>query len=404
MARFAMVTPHVLYLKPKFNLSGSIISFQIFIKKKQLMKSLHFLFILLIFASCSDFEDPYSPVYENFPDTVVERIFLDRKGITEVHSDDFKLLGNPGTNVIHKGMKWITPLPDSLVGISSNDQLIWSMSRSTGEITSEYEFSGRGPGEYQTILQFIKYDSGFLLMDGLSKFIRYSESLELIDEQSVSGVHLLRNVSYHHPYLLYSVTNNEDYLLNIINLDDAEDDNTFFHRRIISLGLQPRAYNSSIVSMSNEGDIGVLSQNMPILFVYDNVYSDDLRQPRNIIRLVDDDLDVIGKPTRFSDSFGENLIENPAPTEFDPAGKTVGVTPLFQYMHYGKDFIIIKQVRGDKLLVLERDGHAITHKGSYRFIMEDDEFYSIASVYYENSTIYLGTADDKVLMIDIDSL
>jgi len=369
------------------------------------MKVFPYLLILLLIVSCSDVEDLYSPVYENFPDSEVERIFLDQKGITNINSSSFKILENPVSSNDHKGMKWITPLADSLIGISRNEQLIRSMSRSTGEITSEFEFSGRGPGEYQKILQFIKYDSGFLLMDGLSKFIRYDENLEFIDEQSVSGVHLLRNVSYNRSHLLYSVTNNENYILSIKNLDEEGEEDKYFHNRIISLGMQPKAYNSSIISTSREGDIGVLSQNMPLLFVYDNVNSDDLSKPIKIIRFVDDDLDIIGKPTRFSDSFGENLVQNPPPTEFDPAGKTVGITPLFQAMHYDEKFIFIKQIKGDQLLVLEREGHKINHKGSYRFITEDNEIFSFSSIYFKDSTVYLASAsEDKVLFVDIDSL
>jgi|GEM_PF-2156952 hypothetical protein len=369
------------------------------------MKILSAIIFFILFTSCSTYDDPYSPVLEIFSETDVERLFLDQKGVTTVNSSDFSLIENTESTVYHKGMKWVTPLEDRLIGVSGNDQSIRSMDRSTGNITSEIDFSGRGPGEYQTILQLLKTDSGFLLMDGSSKFIRYNHKLELIDERSFSGIHLLRNSSYNAPHLAYSVMGNENYQLTVRNLDDEQEEVKFFHRRIISLGMQPKAYNSSIVGISKEGKIGVLSQNMPMLFIYENLQHGDLSNPIKIIRFHDDDLDVLGQPTRFSDSFGGNIIDNPPPIEFDSGEKTVGISPLFQTMHFGDKFVIIRQIRGDQLLVLERSGDSFTHKGSYQFLMDNNELFSYTSVYLEDSTLYLGAAmEDKVLIADINDL
>jgi hypothetical protein len=198
---------------------------------------------------------------------------------------------------------------------------------------------------------------------------------------------------------------NENYQLTVRNLDDEQEEVKFFHRRIISLGMQPKAYNSSIVGISKEGKIGVLSQNMPMLFIYENLQHGDLSNPIKIIRFHDDDLDVLGQPTRFSDSFGGNIIDNPPPIEFDSGEKTVGISPLFQTMHFGDKFVIIRQIRGDQLLVLERSGDSFTHKGSYQFLMDNNELFSYTSVYLEDSTLYLGAAmEDKVLIADINDL
>jgi hypothetical protein len=360
---------------------------------------------LIPLSSCNTYEDPYAPVLEKFSETDVERIFLDQKDIVTVNPSDFTLIENPDSSAIEKGMKWATPSGDNLIGVSRDEQSIRAMDRNTGKITLEVDFSGRGPGEYQTILQLSKTESGFLLMDGLSKFIRYDQNLDLIDERSFSGVHLLRNFSYNEPHLAYSVMGNEDYLVTIKNLDEEQQNNTYFHKRIISLGKKPKSYNSSIVGISKNGNVGVLSQNMPILFIYENVQEGDLSRPIKIIRFHDDDLDVLGEPTRFSESFGGNVITNPPPVELETGGRTVGVTPLFQTMHFGDEYIIIRQVKGDQLLVLERDGDSFTHKGSYQFLTDDDELFSYSSVYLEDSMLYLGTRmKDNVLIADINDL
>jgi len=355
--------------------------------------------------SCSKNEninspEPYELVLELFQETAVQHIYLDNEKHYQLGPDSYSLIEIPDENVQYNGMSWATLINSTIYSVSQNMESIKAYNLDTESI-EEFSFLGRGPGEYQSISQLVGGDSSIKVVDGGSPRIKeYDLSLNFIDEYELNEFNMFYSIGYSSSFLVYPLLNNEDFLYRITNFDNNFDQDFSFHKRIISVGKQPQAYNRAVVDITENGDIAVLSTNMPLMFLYS---VNNINKPERIIRFHHTNLEILGTETEFSSGFGENVIENPPPIEFEADNNVVvGVTPLFQSVAITEEWVFIKQIPDNRLVVLKKQNNSFEHIGSYQFIDSNDQSFGYMTVTFTDPWLILGNlSGNKAIKINI---
>lgn len=363
---------------------------------------------VISFFSCSNHDvvetpDPYQPVFDLFQGVSLQHIYLDDKKHQHLGPEFYSVIEIPNEDVQNNGMSWATLINRTIYSVSQNMESIKAFNLDT-ESSEEYSFLGRGPGEYQSISQLMEGDSSIKIVDGGSPRIKeYDLSLNFMDEYELDEFNMFYPVGYNHPYMVYPLLNNEDFLYRVTNLDNIVDQDLPFHKRLISVGKQPRAYNQAVIDIANNGDIAVLSATMPLMFHYSMNEKSGLKEPKRIVRFHHKNLETLGTETKFGSDFGENVVENPPPIEFEPDNSVVvGVTPLFQSMVFTEEWVFIKQIPDNRLVILKKYEDDIEYVGSFQFIDKENEPLNFISISYSEPWVVLGSlSENKVLKVNV---
>jgi hypothetical protein len=360
------------------------------------------------FFSCSNHDtfdnpDPYQPVFDLFQGAYIQHIYLDEKKHQLLGPESYSVIEIPDEDVQKNGMSWATLINNTVYAVSQNMESIKAFNLVTDSL-KEYSFLGRGPGEYQSISQLVGEESTLILVDGGSPRIKeYDLSFNFMDEYELDEFNMFYSIAYNNPYLIYPLYNNEEHLYRLVNLQNQSNEGISFHNRIISIGKQPRAYNRAHVDLNDSGRVAVLSANMPLLFLYSMNDNSGLNEPKKIVRFHHEHLEILGTETEFGSGFGENVVENPPPIEFEADNSVVvGVTPLFQSVAFTEEWVFIKQIPDNRLLVLKKQNNSFEYIGSYQFIDSDDQAFGYMTVNLTDSWLILGNlSENKALKVNI---
>lgn len=367
-----------------------------------------FISLVIGFISCSnhdvlDTPDPYQPVFDLFKETPIQHIYLDNEKHKQLGPESYSIIEIPDEDVQNNGMSWATLINRTLYSISQNMESIKAFNFDT-ELFEEYSFLGRGPGEYQSISQLVGGESTLILVDGGSPRIKeYDLSLNFMDEYELDEFNMFYPLGYNYPFIVYPLLNNQEYLYRTVNLENKSQQSVSFHKRIISVGKQPRAYNRAVVDVTNNGDIVLLSTNMPLMFFYSMNDNSGLNEPKKIVRFHHENLEILGAETEFGSGFGENVVENPPPIEFEADNNiVVGVTPLFQSVAFTEEWGFIKQIPDNRLVVLKKQNNSFEYIGSYQFIDSNDQAFGYMTVNLTEPWLILGNlSENKALKVNI---
>ena len=143
---------------------------------------------------------------------------------------------------------------------------------------------------------------------------------------------------------------------------------------------------------------------MPLMFLYSmNDKNNNLSESQNIIRFHHKNLETIGTETEFGSGFGNNVVENPPPIEFEADNSVVvGVTPLFQSVAFTKEWVFIKQIPDNRLVVLKKQKGSFEYIGSYQFIDSNEQAFGYMTVSLTEPWLILGNlSDNKALKVNI---
>ncbi len=355
------------------------------------MSSSSKIFILVfctVAVSCSSNDDPYAPVYPKFNNLEYIELKLDESKFIDIYPDKYQIISD-GTN---EGLYHVSNLGDQLIAVKDQFRSIKLFNKSTGSALNEFSFIGNGPGEYQMIMDLVSDSNHILIFDGSSfKINRYSKDFEYLDAHVITGINPFGNVDYKYPYLVYSIRNDEYHLIQIMNLENPLDTKSI-HNRIIRIGKQPTGYNATSVSISPSYDLAVMSGNMPLLFIYKDVLVTNTTESGYLIRLQHEDYNMVGKPLLTHYGGVGSTFENPPPIEIDlPEGKVIGFTPMFQDVVMVDEWIFIKEILNNRLVVLNYSDTKIRHHASYRFTNVNGIPLKWSDISYSNEWIYFGS-------------
>lgn len=355
--------------------------------------------VLVLISSCNKKNDPYSPVYEKFPDFQIQRL--------NVESDPIYLSPNDYESFTFTsetfGTEYLLFTSDGdLYTVDKQQKTIRQHNSRTLEEIRSFSYIGSGPGEYQEIGAISTTSNQITILDRWkSKVIRFTNSFDFIDEIVVSGMHPEDNISTFDNSLIFHTRTNDKSLLGIMDFSDTT--RTYFHNHVIPHRSQPAGYNKTRMHY-DRGYLSLASANMPLIFIYE--ISSNSSKPIKLLRLNASYMEMIGKPMSFDAGFGSSLIANPPPVEMSlEPGRTIGNNPVFQRVWMSNPYLILHEVQNRSLIVLKHKNFSFTHLFNIKILDDDGLQVPWSDIQIKYPYIYVGViTENRILRFDISKL
>jgi len=377
-----------------------------------------FWILFLFIGNCSNQIDYYEPVYERFSEAPVNHILIQDRDVFDIQMDSVELIQAPESAEYDIGLgHWPIAFKDSLLIVDFNHSAIKSLDIHSGDLLNQYDFQGRGPGEYQRIDYFFATDNYFLIIDrSASKVIRYSQLWEHIDDHLLEGLNtmtLFSSYTYQAPYFYYPAGADENYLIYALNLEDKGVESEAFHNRIISLGKKPVQYNDLWIDSSPNGELLIAHTSMPMLFLYDSEkYLDQ------ILRIHFPGIEKIERSQTSSDldnrgginGQGEQILLNPPPIDIE-TDRSISMNNLIADIFYADNLIFIKYnnvrtgAENNFITILKKKDNHWIHFGSYRFYKQDGSMFSAFNLTWSEPWLYLASQfEENIIRVNVENL
>lgn len=371
------------------------------------MKCLLLTVIGLLAIGCAETNSRYSYIYELFREHRVQPVQVDDKNITNVFPNHATFLGNTGDDGAGMGYghHYFIKNEHDLFLVDNNRKSLLKYNINTGRLVRENKSLGRGPGEYEHITHFYASDENTFVLDrNQSKLIKLNHNLESIQDYYLNNITAFFSiVAYSHPYLIYTVSNSNkqsegDYLLYAQNIEDTDDENTFFHKRIIPDDQDPKSYNKLHLGVSPQGEIAVVHQHMPFVFFYDKYF-----QLTEIIQLKAPSIEAV----ETGDEQGTLL--NPPPIPIGIANRiSLRGLSVEDIVFSGKTMYIYYSNRFSEtrlLVELAKKNNRWEHTGSYKIFEDEHNLRSVYSIFYSKPWLYLGSPfEEQIMRVHEDTL
>lgn len=357
-------------------------------------------FPLIILLACGRVEDPYSPVYETYPEFKVRHIQVDTT-VTYLMPQDYESFDytTESLGAIHL----ILTNDDQIYTVDNRGKSVRRHDSRTLEVTESFQFLGRGPGEYLEIGAISQTDSVITVFDRMqNKLIRFDSSFRHLSDFFIPGI---QQKSDHivtvGQSILYSTSWDEIALIGAYDVADSSQNQ--FHPPTIRRGFEPKLYNNRIIAFVNER-LTVASVSMPLLFIYEMNGSDP--EPVALLRLQAPFLEMVGKPMRSDAGFGSTLIANPPPVEIKlDASKVVGMSPVFQRVRMWGDYIFLQEPQEHSLIVLKRKKKTYSHHLRIRLADDAREIVRWSEFQIRYPYVYLASyAENKIYRFELSKL
>lgn len=364
-----------------------------------MLKRPFYAILLALLLGCSGNSSDYSHVLETYSHLEYHEVDISSSNYKIISQGEFQFIEDSS----RIGFYFAADFGDSLVVVTDHFKSFVGLELEKGVITSKLTRLGKGPGEYGEITD-LEYDKNkFIVFDGLSsKIITYNRDLEVINETFRSSIHPFQNISYREPYLAYSDRVNVDNSYELENMSSGEIKS--LHRRLIPIGMQPQPYNRGLVSLSSSYDLTIVSGNLPFIFEYNVNKLMDNELHGKIVRLLSQELELINTELTQQSGVSGKTVSNPPPFPVERQQDTVvEVTPLFQDVATDRDWILVKQLINNRLLVLKKVGGSFRHHGSYQFKHDSGHILKFRDISFYYPWIYLGSSNG-IIRININSL
>jgi len=185
----------------------------------------------------------------------------------------YKIITAPEGSTYDAGARlWPSIMGGSIFNSGFNSLKIKEIDLKTGELLSENEFEGSGPGEYRNISY---YETGvgfhFIADFTLGKMIQYDSEWNHVRDRSLGDYMSLPpyKLAYSDSVFYYPAGYHSEYLITGLRFDGRNTSSHSFHKRIIPVGKQPHQYNKLIMD-SHNGQLAVMNHNMPFVFLYND--------------------------------------------------------------------------------------------------------------------------------------
>lgn len=330
------------------------------------------------------------PVLDKFPESRVITIPLDSP--ISLLPDDYEIIPISDEDSAVSGVFIMVSTKDNIVFTGFDGKAIHLVEPQSGVVLKTLQTLGKGPGEFEHI--------GSLAFDGLhlvaldmgsQKILRFTSSLEFVDEHIVASLHVFSAIAFTSGKLLFSSRSDPENLYRIHELDGSVK-TTSFHRYIINHSYQPRIYNNHFISVG-ANSVSLLNVNLPLLFSYN---MEDLDSPPTILRFVGDGMergnydDMMAFP---GGAFNLPPIEIPSDRY-----TSVGANPLFGGIAQMGEKKLLKQNSPHNLVYIQQKGLRFEYKG--RFVINDvnGESLTWSSMSIQPPWVYLGSSTQNQLI------
>ncbi|MTI88072.1 MAG: hypothetical protein FH748_08900 [Balneolaceae bacterium] len=374
-------------------------------------KAVYLLIIGVSIISCSNEGDRYTFVYENYGVQEPEIIDMD-KDIVDLSPNDFEFfISQSGQDYEIGNGNFLEAINDSILVVVRQKTLLKKINLYSGVIEDEKRYEGNGPGEYNQIDNIVRTDSSLLAIDRqMGKLIEYNFDLEHKKDIMLDNTDLLNpfsNMAYHASRYYYPIRQNENFLFSQADIEKDSLTHSLFHKRFIPVGKQPRLYNEYLIDASKEG-ILLTSVRMPLFFMYDQNLN-----LQNLYKLGSSTIDKVGNSSDNRggiDKTSSGTILNPPPKVLEEENRDVSFNGFaIADAVYADDKIFIyfsnRYIEDRYLITLKKEGSTWVHSGSYRFVKDDGELFTVFDLAYSDPWLYLSSQfEEGIIRINTEEL
>jgi hypothetical protein len=343
--------------------------------------------------------DRYTPVLDIFPDAPVTTLYINETDIIDVKPGGYEIISAPeGANYDAGAGRWPSVMGGSIFNSGFNSPIIKEIDLETGELLSERELEGEGPGEYRHISYYETGDGYHFIADlTLGKIIQYDSEWSLVEEFILEEYtsQPFNNLAYSDSVFYHAAGFDSDYLITALRFGYGSTSSHSFHERIIPVGKQPRQYNQLLLD-SHNGQLAVMNPSLPYVFMYDSTHA--------LMEIVQVEFPGLNKiegsgsasrnnPGSGASNSGQSAIVNPPPIPIE-TDKRINMNPYIidvelsdnrLFIYYANRFVDLRF-----LTVLKKEAGGWEPEGSYRFLKEDGSLFTIFAMTYDDGWLYFG--------------
>lgn len=375
---------------------------------------IYLVIILFFIIGCSDENsNRYSVILERFEEVPLENVYIHESDVLNLLSDDYEVIAAPQDAIHFTGLgNHLLVFEDSLL-IATHDLLLRTIDLRTGGLLNEYSFKGRGPGEFQDISGMIATNNKIMIVDGrLMRVSIFDHQWNHIQDHVLEGIDARSHPGFifQSPYFYYPVRDHYDHLIQRVNLNHSEMPVRSFHNRVISYAKKPEQYNRLVMSSTENLEIVVLHLALPYLFFYNK----DL-ELQQIIRVHLPGLDKISvdesedsSSRSGTESVQTGVYLNPPPIEIETS-RTISMMFFLRNIVHADDklfFYYANRYAGQRFLtMLEKKHGQWVYGGSYRFIKQDEDQFTVFNIVYNEPYLYLTSRwEENIIRINVENL
>lgn len=335
------------------------------------------------------------PVLDKFPEGRVISFPLD--SAHSLFPDDYEIIPISDVDSAVSGVFIMISTKENIVFSGFDGKAIHLVDAQSGVVMKTLKTVGKGPGEFEHIGSLAFDGQHLVALDmGAQKILRFTSSLEFVDEHIISGLHVFSTIAYSSGKLLFSSRSDSVNLYKVHDLAGSKDPSSF-HRYIINHSYQPRIYNNHFISVSGSG-VSLLNVYLPLLFSYN---LDDLNSPPTILRFVGDEMEKDNSEDMMAFPGG---AFNLPPIEIHP-DSSVGASPLFGGIAQMDEKIFFKQNSPNYLVYIQRKDSKYVYKGRFEIIDKNGESFTWTSMTIQPPWVYLGgSAQNQLVRLNLEVL